>query len=133
MARIETRAFLGIDHSAIVVADTEASLALYRDKLGLAVVGEAHNYGAEQEALTGVPGASMRVTSLAGNGAFGLELLEYLAPGIGRPMPADTNANDMWWAETLIEFHQPAGKRRAMCRSMRDLDGHSLEIRGEII
>lgn len=123
--------FLGVDHCAIVVADTEASLGFYRDELGLEVVGEAHNYGAEQEALTGVSGASMRVTSLTGSGTFGLELLEYLAPGVGRPMPADTNANDIWWAETLIELNQPEGGR-VMQRSFRDPDGHSAEIRGQM-
>ncbi len=124
----ERELFLGVDHSAIVVADTEASVAFYRDELGLAVVGEAHNHGAEQEALTGLPGASMRVTSLAGSGTLRLELLEYLAPGAGRPMPADTNANDMWWAETLIEFDKSEGEPRSMHRSFRDPDGHSGEI-----
>ena len=34
------RLFLGIDHTAIVVADTEASLAFYRDRLGLKVAGD---------------------------------------------------------------------------------------------
>lgn len=37
------RLFLGIDHTAIVVADTRASLAFYRDLLGLQVAGESEN------------------------------------------------------------------------------------------
>src|SRR5258705_2161747 len=37
--------FLGIDHTAIVVADTDASLRFYRDVLGLRVAGESENYG----------------------------------------------------------------------------------------
>ena len=35
--------FLGIDHTAIVVADTEASLRFYRDGLGLSVAGTSEN------------------------------------------------------------------------------------------
>ena len=37
--------FLGIDHTAIVVRDTERSLRFYRDVLGLQVAGESWNYG----------------------------------------------------------------------------------------
>src|SRR6266498_1385394 len=43
------RLFLGIDHTAIVVRDTDASLRFYRDLLGLRVVGESENWGPEQE------------------------------------------------------------------------------------
>src|SRR5205809_248596 len=43
--------FLGIDHTAIVVWDTEASLKFYRDLLGMRVAGESENYGTEQEHL----------------------------------------------------------------------------------
>lgn len=127
--RSEKELFLGVDHSAIVVADIAASLAFYRDQTGLAAVAEAHNHGREQEALSGLPGASVRVTSLAGLGAFGLELMQYLAPHGGRPMPADTGVNDSWWAETLIEFNNPEGDRRPVRRSFRDPDGHPGEIR----
>src|SRR6267142_6517538 len=40
--------FLGIDHTAIVVGDTAASLRYYKDVLGLQVVGERENFGPEQ-------------------------------------------------------------------------------------
>ena len=43
------RLFLGIDHTAIVINDTDASLKFYRDKLGFRVAGEGENYGTEQE------------------------------------------------------------------------------------
>jgi catechol 2,3-dioxygenase-like lactoylglutathione lyase family enzyme len=49
--------FLGIDHTAIVVADTDASLAFWRDRLGMQVVGESENFGPEQERLNNVFGA----------------------------------------------------------------------------
>ena len=56
--------FLGIDHTAIVVSDTETSLAFYRDLLGLRVAGESANYGPEQERLNNVFGARLRITGL---------------------------------------------------------------------
>lgn len=49
------RLFQGIDHTAIVVADTEASLRFYRDVLGLKVAGESENYDTEQELLVRDP------------------------------------------------------------------------------
>jgi catechol 2,3-dioxygenase-like lactoylglutathione lyase family enzyme len=89
--------FLGIDHSAIVVDDTDASLRLWRDALGFEVVGESENYGPEQEHLNNVFGARLRITALrAPAGGIGVEFLEYLAPSTGRPTPVDTRANDLW-------------------------------------
>ena len=46
-----TKLFLGIDHTAIVVNDTEASLKFYREALGLKQVAESENYGVEQKHL----------------------------------------------------------------------------------
>jgi catechol 2,3-dioxygenase-like lactoylglutathione lyase family enzyme len=56
--------FLGIDHRAIVVADTETTLKLYRDLLGMRIVGSSENYGTEQEHLNNVFGARLLITSL---------------------------------------------------------------------
>jgi catechol 2,3-dioxygenase-like lactoylglutathione lyase family enzyme len=79
------RLFVGIDHTAIVVRDTEASLGFYRDALGMRVAGHAENYGTEQEHLNNVFGARVRITALrAAGGGPGVELLEYLAPTDGR-------------------------------------------------
>jgi catechol 2,3-dioxygenase-like lactoylglutathione lyase family enzyme len=58
------KVFLGIDHTAIVVADTDSSLHFYRDLLGMHVVGESENYGTEQEHLNNVFGAHLRITAL---------------------------------------------------------------------
>lgn len=98
------RLFLGIDHTAIVVGNTEASLKFYRDVLGLQVAGTSENYGTEQEHLNNVFGARLRITSLrAGSGGPGIEFLEYLAPRDGRPFPSDERANDLFhWQTTLM-------------------------------
>jgi catechol 2,3-dioxygenase-like lactoylglutathione lyase family enzyme len=94
--------FLGIDHTAIVVGDTDASLGFYRDALGFTVAGESENYDVEQEHLNNVFGARLRITALRAPGGPGIELLEYLAPGDGRAAPADQRANDIGhWQTTL--------------------------------
>jgi catechol 2,3-dioxygenase-like lactoylglutathione lyase family enzyme len=96
--------FLGIDHTAIVVSNTEASLKFYRDVLGLSIAGTSENYGTEQEHLNNVFGVRLRITSLrAGGGGPGIEFLEYLAPRDGRPAPVDERASDLFhWQTTLI-------------------------------
>lgn len=95
--------FLGIDHTAIVVGDTDASLDFYRGALGFTVAGESENYDVEQEHLNNVFGARLRITALRAGGGPGIELLEYLAPRDGRPAPADQHANDIaHWQTTLV-------------------------------
>lgn len=95
--------FLGIDHTAIVVNDTDTSLAYYRDRLGLKVAGGSENSGTEQEHLNNVFGAKLRITALRATKGPGVELLEYLAPRDGRPMPQDTKANDLWHWQTRVK------------------------------
>ena len=100
--RPTNKLFLGIDHTAIVVWDTDASLKFYRDVLGLRVAGESENYGTEQEHLNNVFGARLRITALRSATGPGIELLEYLAPRDGRPFPADEHANDIVHRRTIV-------------------------------
>jgi catechol 2,3-dioxygenase-like lactoylglutathione lyase family enzyme len=144
--------FLGIDHTAIVVWDTDASLAFYRDALGLTVAGESENFGTEQEHLNNVFGARLRITGLRADSGFGVELLEYLAPRDGRPTPSDWKANDVVHRQTRLvvrnvdevtrrlrdgryRFVSPGpitlgdsaiGSHRALL--VRDPDGHAVEL-----
>jgi catechol 2,3-dioxygenase-like lactoylglutathione lyase family enzyme len=133
--------FLGIDHTAITVSDTEQSLAFYRDRLGLTVRGESENYGFEQEHLNGVFGAHLRITALRAASGPGVELLEYLSPRGGRPMPADARVNDLFnWQVLMTTRSVPealaatktyvgrvahAGAHHAV---LRDRDGHALLV-----
>jgi catechol 2,3-dioxygenase-like lactoylglutathione lyase family enzyme len=95
--------FLGIDHTAIAIGDTETSLKFYRDTLGMRVAGESENYGIEQERLNNVFGARLRITALRAAAGPGIEFLEYLAPRDGRPTPIDKRANDMvHWQTKLV-------------------------------
>ena len=104
--------FLGIDHTAIVVRETDASLRFYRDLLGFTVVGDTENYGTEQEHLNNVFGARLRITSLRAATGPGIELLEYLSPRDGRPIPADEHANDLvHWQTELVTTDADATAR----------------------
>lgn len=96
------RLFLGIDHTAIAVSDTESSLKFYRDLLGFRVAGESENYGTEQEHLNNVFGAHLRITALRAPAGPGIELLEYLSPRDGRRFPADEHANDLVHRATVL-------------------------------
>jgi len=83
--------YFRIDHTAIVVANTEASLKFYRDLLGLKLAGESENYGTEH--LNNVFGARLQISSLRAPVGPGIEFLEYLTPRDGRPfqqMPTAT-------------------------------------------
>jgi len=128
------RLFLGIDHTAIVVSDTTASLHFYRDVLGLRVVGSSENYGTEQEHLNNVFGAHLRITSLRAADGPGVEFLEYLAPRSGRVSPPDTQADDLWYwqinlriASASPEFIQLRESRLGWESGLltHDPDGHA--------
>jgi catechol 2,3-dioxygenase-like lactoylglutathione lyase family enzyme len=103
--KADGRLFLGIDHSAITVSDTERSLSFYRDVLGLAVAGGSLNSGATQEHLDNARGAVVRVTALRPTSPEGpgLEFLQYLTPGGGRPIPVTMQANDIAHVHAVLE------------------------------
>jgi catechol 2,3-dioxygenase-like lactoylglutathione lyase family enzyme len=107
------RLFLGIDHTALVVHDTEESLKFYRDTLGLGVTGQSENSGVEQEHLNNVFGARLRIASLRAAAGPGIELLDYLTPRDGRPLPTDEKANDlMHWHTRLVTLTAHAAAQR---------------------
>jgi len=95
--------FLGIDHTAIGIANTESSLRFYRDVLGLRKAGETENFGTEQEHLNQVFGAHLQITGMRAASGPGIEFLEYLTPRDGRPRPVDSKANDLLhWQTTVV-------------------------------
>ena len=94
--------FLGIDHTAIGISNTDASLKFYRDLLGLRKAGESENFGTEQEHLNQVFGAHLQITGMRAGAGPGIEFLEYLTPRDGRPRPTDVHANDIVHWQTTI-------------------------------
>jgi len=152
--RLSDRLFLGIDHTAITVSDTNASLKFYRDLLGLRVAGESENYGTEQEHLNNVFGAHLRITALRAPVGPGIELLEYLSPRDGRPFPLDERANDLVNRAAVLLTTDPEAVSKLVNAAhvpfvssgvvvnhtrelefskgllVRDPDGHAIEIVG---
>ena len=86
---------MGIDHTAIAVSDTRRSIAFYRDNLHFRVAGSSENYGEEQEHLSGVFNAHVLITSLRSESGIGIELLDYVTPNSGRPIPANLRVSDI--------------------------------------
>src|SRR5690349_13314804 len=95
--------FLGIDHTAIGISNTDSSLRFYKDLLGIERKGDSWNMGMEQAHLNFVEGASLHITGLRSTDGPGIEFLQYLEPGPGKPYPTDSRADDIWhWQTTLI-------------------------------
>ena len=94
--------FLGIDHTAIAVSNTDESLKFYRDVLGMEIGGESENYGIEQSRLNNVEGAHLKITGLHSDFGFGIEFLNYLTPKGGRSNPENINANDLVHWQTKL-------------------------------
>lgn len=112
----KTSLFLGIDHSAIAVSSTAKTKGFLERSFGLRERGHSFNFGEEQERLSGVPGATVRITSFGGASGPGIELLEYVRPK-GRPMPAKVCEDDLLLPRIVL-----SGEGRA--RERRDRDGH---------
>jgi catechol 2,3-dioxygenase-like lactoylglutathione lyase family enzyme len=108
------RLFLGIDHTAIVVSDTDASLHFYRDLLGMKIVGTSENYGTEQEHLNNVFGARLRITQLETEPS-------------GSAVEPFRLARTSFISDGLVSFaHSDLGFTRGFL--VRDPDGHAVCI-----
>ena len=128
--------FLGIDHTAIGISNSANSHFFYNEILGLEKKGESWNKGIEQEHLNNVEGASLHISGYRATHGPGIELLEYITPGPGKPFPADSRANDLWnWQTTLI-VADPEGLYRKL-REMKSVfvskDLVQLEANGFIV
>jgi catechol 2,3-dioxygenase-like lactoylglutathione lyase family enzyme len=120
--------YLGIDHSAISVADSARSIGFY-EALGLRPDGQSLNQGAEQARLDGLPAPQLEVSALAlSEGVAHLELLCYR--GIARGEPVALRNNDIAATRLIFETAQPLpGIAGASAhRGLVDPDGHHLQL-----
>ncbi len=143
--------FLGIDHTAIAISNTERSMAYYRDGLGLVWGGHSENYGSEQEHLNQVFGARLDINGLHADTGFGIEFLRYIAPPGGRVIPSDSRATDLWhyhtglWVDDMPALLQKIKIQgfsmvsdsvvvfdSSNCVLLRDPDGHLVLLKGAI-
>jgi catechol 2,3-dioxygenase-like lactoylglutathione lyase family enzyme len=95
---------LGLDHSAIGVAEAGRSARFYAG-LGLARTQAGVNSGPAQSRMDGAAGAVVDVVAMtpAGTPTPHVELLGYWAPADGRPMPADAAVADILATRLVLE------------------------------
>ncbi len=111
---------LGIDHSAIVVADEARSLAFYA-ALGLAATTRSANQGPAQVHLDGAPEVAVGVVGLDPPVAPPhLELLAYRNPPV---RPGSAGAADIACTRTMMVADAPEPPRM-----LRDPDGHRVML-----
>ncbi|MEO8813026.1 MAG: VOC family protein, partial [Caulobacteraceae bacterium] len=117
----EGRLILGVDHSAIAVADTAASVRFYGQRLGLAVSERTLNRGSAQSRLDDLPDPVVEVTALSPAGRNGphVELLCYSQPPGGRPAIGRIADGDIAASRLVFEADEGGGP-------MADPDGHRL-------
>jgi len=115
--------FLGIDHSAIVVANCGASRAFY-ERLGLTPGGHSLNTGDEQARLDALDGPVVEVLALhpAAESTPHVELLAYRSPRV-RQRPFPPEENDI--AATRMVFAADGGEGAS---TVLDPDGHRLVL-----
>lgn len=95
---------LGIDHSAIGIADTARSVAFYAQLLGLRHLSDGENSGPEQDGLDGLRGVRVRISALRCQRGPGIECLNYLSPPGGSPLPRNLGPQDAahWQLRLLL-------------------------------
>ncbi len=143
--------YLGIDHTAIAVSNTNHQKEFYEELLGLEVVGNSENFGTEQEHLNQVFGARLDITGLRAKSGIGIEFLEYITPPGGRPFPPSSKPTDLWhWHSTIVVKNVETVYRTALGRydiisnkivnlestqlpyslgfMLRDADGHAVLV-----
>ena len=122
-ARPPGELFLGIDHTAIVVADVARSILFYSG-LSFEVAARSHNRGPEQDRLDAAPHADVDVVKLEPPVKTPhIELLRYQRPD-GEAPPLQ--ANDVAASRTVLEENVPSEVRRS--RLLSDPDGHRILI-----
>lgn len=123
--------FLGIDHTGIVVNDTEKSLAFYRDALGLEVVAASVGHAPER-GHAGSTVKELRITAVRAPEGPAIELLEYRPPRAERADLPKTPADGIVRWQTLLaatDARAAAAKlgiRRGLTAA--DPDGHEVRL-----
>jgi catechol 2,3-dioxygenase-like lactoylglutathione lyase family enzyme len=109
-----------IDHAAIVVANSQASINFYA-AFGLTPHGGSLNAGPEQAVLDGLNEPIVTVTRLTGQGSpLALELLCYHQPA-GAPPPPGKTSQDVWSTRLIFSTGPQPGPQQ-------DPDGHDIFV-----
>jgi catechol 2,3-dioxygenase-like lactoylglutathione lyase family enzyme len=103
-----------VDSVGMTVSDLDRAVEFY-SALTFQKVSDTEVSGDEFEHLEGVFGARMRIVRMQLGNEY-LELTQYLAPP-GRPVPADSRSNDLWFQHIAIvvrDMDQAFEKLRAL-------------------
>jgi catechol 2,3-dioxygenase-like lactoylglutathione lyase family enzyme len=92
--------FLGIDHTAITVEDTDRTLEFYRDRLGLRIAGESENYGTEQEHLVVLGATSTSAVRAAALATGGRSVAH--GPSVNEVLVRDRDGHALFVRETPL-------------------------------
>src|SRR5438046_9973246 len=90
---------VAVESVGMTVSDMDRSVAFY-SALAFHKVSDIEVLGEQYEHLEGVFGARMRIVRMQLGNEY-LDLTEYLAPR-GRPVPADSRSNDLWFQHIAI-------------------------------
>src|SRR6266576_6381027 len=103
-----------VESVGMTVSDIDRAVAFY-SALTFQKVSDIEVLGEPYEHLEGVFGARMRIVRMKLGNEF-VDLTEYLAPR-GRPIPADSRSNDLWFQHIAIvvrDMDQAFEKLRAL-------------------
>jgi catechol 2,3-dioxygenase-like lactoylglutathione lyase family enzyme len=120
--------FLGVDHTAIAVSDSDRSSAFFGSVFGFKVGTRTENCGPAQDALDDVEGVHLSVTHLAPDlPAPQLELLRYHV-GTRRPIPSGTASNDILATHSVVRVASLDAVVAALARRGTPLAGRDLMV-----
>ena len=111
--------FMGIDHTAVAVADLDLSIAFYSGTLGFKFTGRGVNTGPTQDALDGLDRTEVEIAVLSPPSSKGphLELLHYRSP---RPV----EGRQPVWIEDVAATRTIISGEDLPSATLRDPDGH---------
>lgn len=102
----------GFDHHSFTVADIARTVAFYARWFGLTVTAEFEPSVADTEAITGIPGARLRVVHLSGYGQD-IEFIQYRASAGDTPGGRTNDAGSSHLAFVVADIRAAVGTLRA--------------------
>ncbi len=105
-------AVTAFDHHSFTVADSARTVAFYTRWFGLAVAAEFVPSVADTEAITGIPGARLRVVHLTGYGQD-IEFIQYLASAVDAPAARANEAGSSHLAFIVADVRAAVGALHA--------------------
>src|SRR6184192_4509312 len=114
LSSIAATATVSVESIGMTVSDMDRAVEFY-SALTFQKISDVEVLGEEFEHLEGVFGARMRIVRMQLGNEY-LDLTQYLAPP-GRPIPADSRSNDLWFQHVAIvvrDMDQAFEKLRAL-------------------